>query len=172
MKIAITGHSSGIGQSLTKIYLAQGHEVVGLSRRTGFNIRSIPKVADQIESCDVFINNAQAGFAQTELLIEVFKRWEGTNKKIIVISTRMTQNPTSALPGYDMMLYRIEKLALEEACKQLWNVASNPQIILVKPGGVATQETSPDYFANPDQWADTLLRILSSDLKINEIALG
>ena len=58
MKIAITGHSAGIGQALAKIYTEQGHDIVGLSRRTGYNIRSIPKVATMIEPCDVFINNA------------------------------------------------------------------------------------------------------------------
>ena len=44
MKIAITGHSAGIGQALAMLYVKQGHEVVGLSRRNGYNIRSIPKV--------------------------------------------------------------------------------------------------------------------------------
>ena len=83
MKIAITGHSAGIGQALAKIYTEQGHEVIGLSRRIGYNIRSIPKVASVIESCDVFINNAQVGFAQTELLWEVWNRWRGQNKTII-----------------------------------------------------------------------------------------
>ena len=56
MKIAITGHSAGIGQALSMIYTIQDHEVIGLSRRNGYNIRSIPKVAGMIEPCDVFIN--------------------------------------------------------------------------------------------------------------------
>ena len=67
MKVAITGHSAGIGQAFAKIFEAQGHEIVGLSRRNGYNIRSLPKVAAMIEPCDMLINNAQVGFAQTEL---------------------------------------------------------------------------------------------------------
>ena len=74
MKIAITGHSAGIGQALAEAYV--GNDIVGLSRRNGYNIRSTPKVADQIEPCDMFINNAQVGYAQTELLFEI------TNERI------------------------------------------------------------------------------------------
>ena len=90
-RIAITGHSAGIGQAFAKIYKEQGHEVVGLSRRNGFNIRNIPKLLGEIESCDIFINNAQIGFAQTELLFAVHQAWQGVpNKQIISISTLMT----------------------------------------------------------------------------------
>ena len=81
MKIAITGHSAGIGQALAKIFEAQGHEIIGLSRRNGYNIRSLPKVASMIESCDMFVNNAQVGYAQTELLFEVWRRWQGQQKR-------------------------------------------------------------------------------------------
>ena len=98
MKIAITGHSAGIGQALTKQYEARGHEIIGLSKRHGHNIRNIPKIADQIEPCDMFVNNAQAGFAQTELLFEMARRWKDTKKHIVVISTMMTEYPVSVLP--------------------------------------------------------------------------
>ena len=64
MKIAITGHTAGIGQALAEAYY--GNEIVGLSKREGNNIRNTLKIADAIEPCDMFINNAQAGFAQTE----------------------------------------------------------------------------------------------------------
>ena len=90
MKVAITGHSAGIGQALAKQFEANGHEVVGLSRRNGYNIRSLPKVVGMIEPCDVFINNAQVGYAQTELLFEVWRRWQGQQKYIINIGTAMT----------------------------------------------------------------------------------
>ena len=46
MKIAITGHTAGIGQALAKLYGQQGHQIVGLSRREGNNIRNIPKIAN------------------------------------------------------------------------------------------------------------------------------
>ena len=115
MKIAITGHSAGIGQALTKIYQSQGHTVVGLSKRDGHNIRNIPKIVANIADCDMFINNAQAGFAQTELLFEIYKLWKGqVGKKIINISTMMVSEPVSPIPGIEMIAYRNQKIALEE----------------------------------------------------------
>ena len=52
MKIAITGHSAGIGQALYEIFQSNGHEVIGLSRRNGYNIRSLPKVLEIIKTIE------------------------------------------------------------------------------------------------------------------------
>lgn len=169
MKIAITGHSAGIGQALSNIYIQQGHEVVGLSRRNGYNIKSIPKIADQIEPCDVFINNAQAGFAQTELLFEIWARWKNTEKTIIVISTQMTSFPVTVIP--DMELYKLQKDTLEEAIKQLRYKHSKCRLVLVKPGKVNTQ---PDCTGvDPDVWAQAMIEIIGrQDVSITEVAIG
>jgi len=176
MKIAITGHSAGIGQALTRIFEGQGYEVIGLSRRNGYNIRSLPKVAAMIEPCDIFVNNAQAGFAQTELLFEMWQRWQGQKKHIMVISTMLTLSPTAIKPDIGIDQYRIQKLALEESCKQLSYKSPWPLITIVKPGGVATQ---PDYdistHADVNQWAETLVKCLdlaNPNLRIYEISLG
>jgi nucleoside-diphosphate-sugar epimerase len=177
MKIAITGHTAGIGQALSKLYAAQGHEVVGLSKRDGNNIRNICKIADQIEVCDMFVNNAQAGYAQTELLFEMAQRWKGTKKHIIVISTMMTQDPVSTLDGLDMDQYRVQKVTLEEAVKQIRHRRIGLKITIVRPGNIAT---SPDKTVPPaadvDNWAQTLLKLLdtaeANGLKIPEISLA
>lgn len=176
-RIAITGHSAGIGQALLKIYETHGHEVVGLSRRNGYNIRSTSKIVEKIRDCDIFINNAQAGFAQTELLFAVYKEWQGKeNKKIINISTMMTLEPVSTIPGIEMIEYHNQKLALEEAHRQLLHLHNWPKLCLVKPGAIATQpgQTSPRPFADVDVWAEKLFSILNTgpDLDIGEIALG
>jgi NAD(P)-dependent dehydrogenase (short-subunit alcohol dehydrogenase family) len=177
MKIAITGHSAGIGQALARVYQAQGHEIVGLSKRNGHNIRNIPKIISYIESCDMFINNAQAGFVQTELLFEIYKLWKSqVGKRIINISTMMTTQPVSTLPGIDMIAYRNQKIALEEAHYQLQHLQDWPKLTLVRPGAVATQpgQTSPRPYANVDHWATTLVRILDVgvDLEVSELSLG
>lgn len=176
MKIAITGHSAGIGQALSKIYESQGHEIIGLSRRVGYNIRSIPKVVSMIEPCDIFINNAQAGFAQTELLFAVYEAWQQQNKTIINISTMMTSEPNSSLPGLNMMQYYVQKKALEEAIIQLRGLHQWPRLCLVKPGGIATQpgQSSPRPYANVNAWAQQIINVFNSgpDLEVYEIALG
>jgi NADP-dependent 3-hydroxy acid dehydrogenase YdfG len=175
MKIAITGHTAGIGQALAEAYY--GNEIVGLSKREGNNIRIIAKIADKIEPCDVFINNAQAGYAQTELLFEMAKRWSGTKKHIIVISTMMTQDPTSVLAGLDMDQYRVQKIALEEAVKQIRHRRLGIKLTIVRPGYIATQpgQTAPPA-AEVDTWARTLVGLFNmaqaNDLQIPEISLG
>jgi len=176
MKIAITGHSAGIGLALSNLYQSRGHEIVGLSRRNGYNIRSIPKIVSQVEPCDIFINNAQVGFAQTELLFAMYEAWSNKNKTIINISTLMTSEPSSSLPGFDMIQYYVQKKTLEEAIVQLRGLHQWPRIILVKPGGVATQpeQISPRPYADVDAWAERIVNILDAgpDLEVYEIALG
>ena len=177
MKIAITGHTAGIGQALAKEYQFAGHEIVGLSQREGNNIRNIPKICDQIEPCDIFVNNAQAGYAQTELLFEMAHRWSGTKKHIIVISTMMTQAPVSTLTGLDMDHYRLQKVALEEAVRQIRHRCLGVKITIVRPGNIATGpgKTVPPS-ADVDNWARTLLNLFkiaqNNNLAVPEISLG
>ena len=56
----------------------------------------------------------------------------------------MTENPTNGTPdGQDdiiMSQYRNQKLALEEASKQLQYKSNWPKISIIRPGGVATQK--------------------------------
>ena len=177
MKIAITGHTAGIGQALAEEYQLDGHDIVGLSQRDGNNIRNTPKICDQIEPCDVFINNAQAGYAQTELLFEMAQRWSGTGKQIIVISTMMTQEPVSSLTGLDMDQYRVQKVALEEAVKQIRHRRLGLKLTIVRPGYVATQprQTVPPA-ADVNNWARVLIAMFrmaeSNNLIIPELSLG
>ena len=177
MKIAITGHTAGIGKSLSQAYQSLGHEIVGLSKREGNNIRNIPKICDQVEPCDVFVNNAQAGYAQTELLFEMARRWSGTKKNIIVISTQMTLYPVSVLPGLDMHQYWLQKTTLEQAVSQLRNLNLGIKFTVVRPGDIATNtdKTVPPS-ADPDNWARILLATLAmadaNNLSIPDISLG
>ena len=177
MKIAITGGTAGIGQALGNAYESRGHEVVRMSRRTGHNIRVIPKIADVIEPCDVFVNNAQTGYAQTELLFEIAQRWSGTNKQIIVVSTMMTQDPVSVLPGIAMTEYRVQKVTLEHAVQQLRHARLGIQYTIVRPGNIATSadKTVPPA-ADVDNWAGVLIHTLdmakANNLTIPDISLG
>jgi len=168
MKIAITGHTSGIGKSLSSLLIGRGHEIVGISRRTGENIRRTEHTATLIEPCDMFINNAQSMFAQTELLFEVWKRWKGQEKYIWNISTAMTQFPVNTAPNNlddtDMSLYRIQKLSLEESSKQLSFKSRWPLISIIRPGLVAENNENAH---TPDQWAKYLVDIFNSNDNIH-----
>ena len=67
MKIAITGHTHGIGKEFAEQLSKRDHEIIGISRKDGENIRRVPHTASLIEPADLFINNAQSNYAQTEL---------------------------------------------------------------------------------------------------------
>ena len=171
-RIAITGHSAGIGQAFAKIYNEQGHEVVGLSRRNGFNIRNIPKLLGEIESCDIFINNAQIGFAQTELLFAVHQAWQGVpNRQIISISTLMTSLPSSCIQGLDMLHYHVQKTTLEEAVRQLRGLQDWPKLCLIKPGKIDTQGQGG---VNVDAWAKKVLETIDTypEMEVEELSIG
>jgi nucleoside-diphosphate-sugar epimerase len=179
MKIAITGHTAGIGQAFTKILESRGHEIVGVSRRLGENIRRIEHTANLIESCDMFINNAQTQYAQTELLYAVWQRWQGQEKYIWNIGTQMTESPVNSTPDgqndLTMSQYRNQKLALEDASKQLKFKNHWPQISIIRPGGIATQENFDNANkANVDLWAESIIDMFShnENISISEISVG
>ena len=179
MKIAITGHTAGIGQAFTKILESRGHKIIGISRRTGENIRRVEHTANLIESCDMFINNAQTQYAQTELLYAVWQRWQGQEKYIWNISTQMTEQPINGTPDgqndLTMSQYRNQKLALEEASRQLKFKNRWPEISIIRPGGIATQETFDNTNkANVDLWAESIVDMFShnKNIIISEISVG
>ena len=183
MKIAITGHTAGIGQAMARALIQRGHEIVGLSKRDGHNIRVIPKIAAKIESCDIFVNNAQAGYAQTELLYAVWESWQGKpNKHIWCIGTMMTQCPVDPpVPGQSelsMSAYRTQKLALEQSINQLRWKNNWPSITLIRPGAVATQPGQmPGYpYCEVNAWADTVIAAMVSadqqNMTFQELSLG
>jgi nucleoside-diphosphate-sugar epimerase len=183
MKIAITGHTAGIGQAFANILQRRGHEIVGLSKRHGHNIKNIPKIAEKIMPCDIFINNAQAGYAQTELLYAVWEKWQDLpGKHIWCIGTMMTQSPIdqSVPEQSDMAMsqYRNQKIALDDAIAQLRNKKHMPVITMIRPGAVATQPgQTPEWpYCNVDNWASvvvsTMLLANQQGMRYNELALS
>lgn len=172
MKIAITGHTSGIGKALADQYKSRGHNIVGLSYRDGYDIRDVDRTANQIDSCDMFINNAQQAFAQTELLHEIHQRWKNkVGKEIIVISTMSTMSG----PESDKIDYYVQKVALEHAVLELAKSSLWPKITLIRPGEVNTGPHSGHLACDVDQWAETVVKIIETvppELRIYEFSLG
>ena len=130
--------------------------LIGLSRRNGYNIRSIPKVAGMIEPCDMFINNAQVGYAQTELFFEVWRRWRGQQKYIVNVGTQMTD--LFLPPEEEWDEYIIQKKALDLATQLLEQRSEWPRLMLVRPGMIATQpgQTPPTYM-DVDEYAQGIV---------------
>ena len=72
MKIAITGHSRGIGKELFDIF-KEDNQVEGFSRSNGYDISTQHQlISRSIKDCDIFINNAWAGFSQIVITGKTF----------------------------------------------------------------------------------------------------
>jgi len=140
-----------------------GHVIVGISRSDGENIRRTAHTASIIEPCDMLINNAISFYAQTELLFEVWHRWQPTPEAHYIwnISTRVCEweedKQIRGLTMRESMQYRNQKMALELAHRQLEAQPSNIKMQLIRPGSVNTQSFSaPDSIAVDEYVAQVL----------------
>jgi len=130
MKIAITGHTKGIGKA---IYEHFQPNIIGFSRSNNYDItKNMESIFRESTDTEVFISNAHSAFTQTALLYR-FIEW-GYKGHIISIGSvasdaiRYRNNP-----------YSIHKQALESANEQLFSLGHN--ITLIKLGYVKTEGT-------------------------------
>ncbi len=142
MRIAVTGHTSGLGKSFFDTYLDRGYAVKGFSRKNGYDLSQSAiqeKFVDEIsQEIDVFINNAHAGWAQCELLYKVCERWKDKKKTIINIGSISSDGNKDYAHKY-----AVEKAALEKAVAQLNNVQNVLcKVVLIKPGWILNERTS------------------------------
>ena len=132
MKVAITGHTSGIGLALSKTFLGS----VGFSKSNGFDLHKPferQRMYGLIGDCDVFINNADLGWDQTVLLYELWEKWKDKEKIIVNIGSEAADQKKNFARQYN-----VHKLALQEACLQLQQADQPCKVVLVKPGYVDT----------------------------------
>lgn len=167
-KIAITGHSRGLGAALEKKYLEQGNTVIGFSRSNGYDLRNwdcLQNMLDQCEDCDVFVNSAKPDFVQTTVLYELWKRWQGTHRTIINISTILTYLPSCPEHlGHDIGIdfYRTAKVSLNEASAQLFSKNFLPRIILVKPSHLYSWPINDQDSNNLTRWVETFFAVMQT----------
>ncbi len=163
MKIAVTGHKRGIGQEFARQLSDLGHEIVGISRSDGENIRRTAHTASIIEPCDMLINNAISFYAQTELLFEVWHMWQSSEEvhHIWNISTKVCEwkddKQINGLTMRQSLEYRNQKMALELAHAQLRCQPSKIKMELIRPGSVNTQTFSDPDSVSADEYVSRVL---------------
>ena len=87
-KIAIIGHTKGIGKAITKLYKKKGYEVVGLSRSNGYDIENNQEgIIEKIRDCHLIVVNAYGGRGQFELLKRIYGFFHNKHKKVAVITS-------------------------------------------------------------------------------------
>ena len=96
MKIAITGHTKGIGKCIKDLLEKDGHEVVGASTSTGINVMRPKSVISWIEkeNTDVFVNNVYAPNSQCNILYQLYEKWQYEDKLIINMSSTSGESHT------------------------------------------------------------------------------
>ena len=178
MKVAVTGHTSGIGQGLYQYFRAQGHEVLGYSRSNGYALPDAEdRVLQQIQHCDIFVNNALPVSSQISLLERLWPSWENTNKTIIVIGSIASR--FEFVDG-NFTDYQRDKKELDAVCNTLRYpdpyVAQGKtcSLIAVHPGFVDTnmfgEEKPPiDQMLSVAQVVDLVDYVLKSPVKIDDI---
>jgi nucleoside-diphosphate-sugar epimerase len=121
IKIAITGHTKGLGAEIFK-YLESTDTVIGFSRSNGYDIKSPldrRKILKASMDADVFINLVHNYYHQTDLLFEFFRAWEGKEKLIINISSSVVEDVTWGQDRLDFIEYKNQKKALESMTEYL-----------------------------------------------------
>ena len=87
-KIAIIGHTKGIGKAIADIYKTKKYTVVGLSRSNGYDLLTDQeKIMEQIQDCHLVVINANAGLGQMQLLKRIYGKHSFDDMKVAVITS-------------------------------------------------------------------------------------
>ena len=101
MKVAITGHASGVGLALADAFRARGAEVVGLPPSDGQDHAAYrERVAAAAAGCDVFVNAPDPHDADTQiqLLFRLTRAWQGQDKTIINLGSSAGDRTVNGAP--------------------------------------------------------------------------
>lgn len=141
MKIAITGHTKGIGKEIFEYFQSQGHTCIGFARSNGYDIglkEDRERILTETLDCDIFVNNAcvLTDNSQFILLRAKHAQWLKTNKIIINVSSKAGDFAKSS--HFEWPLYASFKERQDAFCELTYG---NPWVINLKPGTVDTEMT-------------------------------
>ena len=176
MKIALTGHTSGIGKALYDI-LSNDHEVVCFSRTNGYDISKsaiIDQIIQESLECDVFINNAYYSLSQVNILNKLWHFWKRDKTKTIVNISSLSKYP--GVSG-NQSGYSAHKAALShQAFLLMFKTPRKCRMINVNPGWVETDMTKHVENANmlaADECANAIVWAIEQPqhIEIGELSL-
>jgi hypothetical protein len=164
MKIAITGHTRGIGKSLADAFQTLGHDVHGYSQSQGWDIGNEAdrqKIISEISDADIFVNNAYHPIGQCELL-KLFVL-ACPNKTTINISSKISLIDISLVKNENYYEYIKSKQQLN-AVASLIMISGKHNILNVLPGAVDTDRAKilPGPKMHPDKLANIIIESLNN----------
>jgi len=120
VKVAITGHLSGLGEAFFKhLPGAIGFDMFGGSDKSIiYDITEhYDEIAEKAKDCDVFINNAYDGRGQILMHNAIEKQWKHTNKLIINISSSTIHTYPNRNDEYAQVKRELEKISRYARCR-------------------------------------------------------
>jgi len=87
-KIAIIGHTRGIGKAICDLYNKKKYDVVGMSKSNGFDlVHDQEKILEKIQDCGLVVLNAHADRGQLNLLKRIYGLYAFDKMKVAVITS-------------------------------------------------------------------------------------
>jgi len=181
MKIAITGHTKGLGAELVKL-LEPDHEIMGFSRTNGYDIEqpgTIDRIVSNVSDCDIFINSAKCWWSQIDMFSKLLLDWQGKKKRIINIGSHVTvwnyKTDRPNFPKISANHYVAYKTALKAASYHAWENNDWPLIHLVQPGPFVNTGFKPypdRTWMETEQVAKSIVdSIINSELLVMELTI-
>jgi len=151
-RVAITGHTSGIGKGLYDHFTKLGCKVTGFDKTNGFDISDkavVDHMIDLTKDYDLFINNAYHHYAQ-EFIAKLWSRQHWHDKHFLINVSSMAAEPLADIPTNFPWLkeYGEEKYAINRASWDINHSASKCKSIVVMPGVCQTNFFNP--YDTPD----------------------
>lgn len=152
-RIAITGHTSGLGKGLYDHFQKLGCNVKGFSLDTGFDIskkENIDRIIELTRDCDLFFNNAYHGYSQVELA-RLWQQQHWSDDHFIINTSSMAAEPLANIPDNFPWLqpYGQEKYAINKISWEINHSGSRCKSIIVMPGVCQTNFYNP--YDTPEQ---------------------
>ena len=87
-KIAVVGHSRGIGKAICDLYSKKKYDVVGMSKSNGFDlVHDQEKILEEMQDCSLVVLNAHSDRGQLTLLKKIYGRHSFDKMKVAVITS-------------------------------------------------------------------------------------
>ena len=171
MKVAITGHTKGIGRAIANLY----PDHLGFSRSNGYDISvetSREQIVHESLDCDIFVNNAYHIDAQSKLFKMMFEVWRDDESKTIVNIVSRSRYDTHTDREYSNM-----KRDLGSVANPGFMYDRKCRIINISPGWVATTRVPQDWlisnnhpYITAHECAKYVKWAIDQDLEIGELS--
>ncbi len=167
LKVAVTGHTKGIGHAIHNVFKNNNHTVIGYSRSNGFDISNEDTQDQLVKECkhvDVFINNAYAPKAQTLLLEKFINMWKDTDKLIVNLSSKLVFYPGKTNDFFDT--YMADKKEQNNICAKRFYL-DQPRILNIMPGLVDTEMSN--IFSGSKMTTENLAKFIYDIVKYKDV---